>query len=499
MSIIFRDEHQKQLYSKVREFIYSKNNTLLISGPPGSGKTYITIHSLLDNFDGKIIVILRTHSQQDHYSKLFGDNFLSIRGIEYHCQIQQVKLHPLRNQLCKWMRVGRHTVCRGCQYRLQFMEITRHKVISFLYSHSAELIKSILENLGEDYIIVFDEYHHCLPKEQTFSIHFLQLASAEYGKRIDLNDADIVNKIPEMKNIGERNWRRIGYSYLLNLAETIQYLAEGNRWFYKTFSGDIAYLDDSIYSLVNTANTKKIFISATPLPNIQGILEYDETFHMNYELKNTIFMLYTGFKFNYNTRNDEKVVKHIRKLLYHLAKYKTVIFFPSRSALKAVYPRLPENFTTNPGEFPEKNTLLISGGKYSEGIDLPRDLEIIVVIGIPYDDPLPRNPYLRQLFRYFKFYNTSVKKLLYDYRALMKVIQSFGRGIRDTRQKLVVILADNRYTKDKWMEYFPEWLQANISRFRGVNNIKMLDEFITRYLLDLNDISWLDEIPIGFH
>jgi Rad3-related DNA helicase len=351
VTLLFRDKYQENLYNTVKEFIYSNKNTLLISGPPGSGKTYITIHSLLDNFDGKIIVILRTHSQQDHYQKLFGDDFLSIRGIEYHCQIQQVKLHPLKNQL----------LCRGCKYRIQFMEIPKHKVISFLYSHNAELIKNILNNLGEEYIMVFDEYHHCLPREQAIPIHFLQLASAEYGSKIDLNDSGIMEKIDSMKDIGEKSWRKVGYSYLLSLSEIIQYLHNKNRWFYKTTNGDIAYLDDSIYSLINTTNIKKIFISATPLPEIEGLLTYDEQYNIIPKLDNIAFIIYSGFKFNYETKNDEKVLKHIRKLLYHLGKYRTVIFFPSKSALRSVYPKLPENFTTDPSELPMKNTLLIAG------------------------------------------------------------------------------------------------------------------------------------------
>ncbi len=489
--ITFRDELQEKLYNKIKEFIDSEKRSLLISGPPGSGKTFITIHSLIDNFNGKIVVILRTHSQQDHYKKLFGDDFLSIRGIEYHCQIPQVKMHPLRNQLCKWMRLGKHTACRGCQYRLQFMEIPKYKVISFLYSHNAELIQNILKNI-DNYVLVFDEYHHVLPKEQTISKYFIQLASAEYGEELDLNkDSFIEERIKEMKEIGERNWRKVGYSYLLQLVEIIEYLKNKNRWFYRVEDG-YAYLDDSIYSLVNN-NAKNIFISATPLPEIQGLLNYDSKFNMNYELKNIIFAVYKGFKFSFNERGDEKTIKHIRKLLYCLSKYKSVVFFPSSSALKSVFPRLPEGFTLKVEEFPEKNTLLIAGGKFSEGIDLPKDIEIITIIGIPYDDPLFRNPYLRELFRYFKF-TINTRKILYQYRALLKTIQSFGRGIRDIKQKLIVVLADKRYADEQWLELFPEWLKFNISKFEFFNKIEELDEFILHSLLFNNEeaLRWLE-------
>jgi len=491
--IEFRDSYQEQLYNKVREFINSNNSSLLVSGPPGSGKTFITIHSLLDNFDGKIIVILRTHSQQDHYKKLFQDDFLSIRGIEYHCQIQQVKLHPLRNQLCKWMRLGKHIICQGCRYRLQFMEIPKYKVISFLYSHSAELIKSILENLNDDYILVFDEYHHILPREQTISKHFIQLAGAEYGSEINIwRLPKIVEELSEMKRIGERNWKKMGYSYLLQLTETIEYLKNNGRWFYKA-GEEYGYLDDSIYSLVNN-DIKKIFISATPLPEIEGLLGYDDIVNMTPRM-NALFTVYTGFRFSYKDRGDEKIVKHIRKLLHRLGKYRTVIFFPSYSALKTVYPKLPENFTINPDEFPEKNTLLIAGGRYGEGIDLPSDIEVLTVIGIPYDDPLFRNPYLRELYRYFKLHDVKVRKLLYDYRALLKIIQSFGRGIRDVRQRLLIVLADKRYSYDKWIELFPEWLRNNIDRFEFFNEIDELDEFISRALLFNSEdaLQWLKE------
>ncbi|RLG61590.1 hypothetical protein DRN87_02075 [Candidatus Geothermarchaeota archaeon] len=219
---------------------------------------------------------------------------------------------------------------------------------------------------------------------------------------------------------------------------------------------------------------------------------------MNYELGNTLFLVYKGFKFNFEARRDEKVIKHIRKLLYHLSKYKSVVFFPSSSALKSVFPRLPEGFTLKVEEFPEKNTLLVAGGKFSEGIDLPQDIEVITVIGMPYDDPIFRNPYLRELFRYFKFHSVKVRKLLYDYRALLKTVQSFGRGIRNVNQKLIVILADNRYTREKWLEYFPEWLKFNISKFEFFNEIEELDEFISRSLLFNNEeaLKWLEEYRV---
>ena len=124
--------------------------------------------------------------------------------------------------------------------------------------------------------------------------------------------------------------------------------------------------------------------------------------------------------------------------------------------------------------------------------DLPRDIEVITIIGIPYDDPLFKNPYLQQLFRYFHS-TIQARKTLYDYKALLKVVQSFGRGIRDIRQRTLIILADKRYTNDKWIQLFPQWLKMNISRFRGIDDIQMLDNFIARWILGLEDITWLDE------
>jgi len=58
-----------------------------------------------------------------------------------------------------------------------------------------------------------------------------------------------------------------------------------------------------------------------------------------------------------------------------------------------------------------------------------------------------------------------------------------------------VILADNRYTREKWLEYFPEWLKFNISKFEFFNEIKELDEFISRTLLFNNEeaLKWLED------
>ena len=214
---------------------------------------------------------------------------------------------------------------------------------------------------------------------------------------------------------------------------------------------------------------------------------------MNYEL-NTVFVIYIGFKFNFKTRSDPKTTKHIRKLIYALSKYRSIIFFPSSSALKSVLPKLPINFTTEPTEYPMKNTLLIAGGKWSEGIDLPTPPEVLVVVGVPYDDPLPKNPYLRELFRYFKLYNVKVRRVLYDYKAILKVIQSFGRGIRNIQRKLLIILADKRYTNEKMFELFPEWLKNNVHKFVTIDNLEILDKFIARWNLDLRPVEWLEEV-----
>jgi len=375
---------------------------------------------------------------------------------------------------------------------MQFLNIPKYKIISFLYSHSIELIKSILEHLEEKYILVFDEFQHCLPREQVIPSHFVQLASAEYGKGISLNQFISESETQQMKKVGEENWKRVGYSYLLALTETIEYLNKKDRWFYRVDNGH-AYLDDSIYSLINDKKVKKVFISATPLPEVSELgIQYHDKFHMNYEL-NTIFVVYVGFKFKFETRSDPKTTKHIRKLIYALSKYRSVIFFPSSSALKSVFPKLPKDFTTEPAEYPEKNVLLISGGKWSEGIDLETP-EILCVLGIPYDDPVYRNPYLQQLFSYFKLYNVQVRKVLYDYKAVTKVVQSFGRGIRNPQQKLLVILADRRYISEKIYALFPSWLRYNLEKFKVIDDLSILNEFIVRWNLNLNAEKWLEEV-----
>ena len=481
-SISFRDEYQRRIYDEIIKFINNpEKSTLLISAPPGTGKTYITITALLNNFNGRIVVVLRTHTQQEHYKKILPmEEYLALRGMESFCKIPQVIYHPLKHQLCQWMR--RMGKCKGCLYQYQFIEAKRKRVISLLYSHLSTPLHDLL-NSAE--IIIFDEYQNLIPNEKTLNWTVIQLAEAELGSKIDLNSkSSIIKNLATWKELGLKIWSKKGYSYLLELSNILSSLLLKNTWIYKK-GENYGYLDVSAYEYALKLPTKKIFISATPLPEINGLLSYDQIVEITPTLKNVLFLIFDAFSLPYYKRYDKKVREVIIKLVDIVSTYRSAIFLPSKTVKDLLFKKLPSNITEDIKDFmnnTNKSALLIAGGKYSEAIDLP-NLDIITIVGIPYEEPIHINPGLKQLFKYYKLYNVKVRRLFYDYKAILKVIQAIGRGIRRVDQRLLVIFADKRYTEERIFDLFPTWLKSQV--FLRIDDFDILKELIIRWNLKL--------------
>jgi len=89
----------------------------------------------------------------------------------------------------------------------------------------------------------------------------------------------------------------------------------------------------------------------------------------------------------------------------------------------------------------------VMGGRVSEGLDFPaEELEIVVIVGIPYPKPTARQRGLQQ------YYDMKFRKgweYIVEAPTARKLLQSIGRLIRDENDRGIVIILDRRAPRFK--------------------------------------------------
>ncbi len=152
--------------------------------------------------------------------------------------------------------------------------------------------------------------------------------------------------------------------------------------------------------------------------------------------------------------NIEKIGKYIEKIL-KIGK-NTAIFFPSYSILKKIM-----NIVSLDSLVEEKgmkqhvlfdmvdkfrreggSILSVFGGRLSEGLDFPgKQLEIVVIAGIPYPKPTAR---VKALERYYDYKLGNGWDYVFKMPAEIKMRQAIGRLIRSEDDRGVAIILDKR-------------------------------------------------------
>jgi len=166
------------------------------------------------------------------------------------------------------------------------------------------------------------------------------------------------------------------------------------------------------------------------------------------------------------TTKYEEVDRHIDAFASHIEKIigigrNTAIFFPSYSLLSKVEEKLKikplvedrrmrqyalfdmiEKFREEGGAI-----LSVLGGRLYEGLDFPGEqLEIVVIVGIPYPKPTPR---VKTLERYYESKFGNGWDYAFRIPALIKMRQAIGRLIRSSEDRGVAVILDRRATSFK--------------------------------------------------
>ena len=149
-----------------------------------------------------------------------------------------------------------------------------------------------------------------------------------------------------------------------------------------------------------------------------------------------------------------------------------LVFFPSYGYLRAV-----ESFVMSPGYFRvfqepglseeqriqmvdflkgDRPVLMfaVQGGIFSEGMDYPGQS---VIGGIVVGPGLPQVSYETELLReYYDRTRSQGFEFAYLYPGMSRVIQSAGRVIRSPKDRGIIVLVGERFTKPPYNEMFPE-------------------------------------------
>ena len=117
----------------------------------------------------------------------------------------------------------------------------------------------------------------------------------------------------------------------------------------------------------------------------------------------------------------------------------------------------------------------VLGGSFSEGVDLPGARLIgAIIFGVG----LPGLSNERNIIRdYYDNRGESGYDNAYAFPGMNNVLQAAGRVIRRVDDKGVVVLADDRYTEEKYKALFPpHWTNTKIA-----NNARELAEIIQKF------------------
>ena len=404
---------------------------------------------MAEEHEGRIVVVLRTHSQQDHIARILkGYDYAPIRGISHYCRNSYVRSSAFPYQLCRFL--AGQGLCR-CDYIAQFERASKARVVSLLYSHLPNVFHQIVRR---DDVVVLDEYHHVIEPEIIDVTELWNKAEEELGgKLVEPNPVGLEER-------GLKIWASSGQSYSLELSKLI-------RSGYHELNGRKYAVIDYLSQIPE--ENKLILISATPLP--REVVSYDEAFEFEPKLEEVRLLVYKRFTFTHRTRKDPRTVDMIRALLQALSGFRTIAFLPSYESREIVRPQ-DLGYSEDPRELP---TALVMGGKYAEGIDI-NDSEVVLVIGIPYPDPFEEATQIAQRWAKKKGIKGWQRKT-----AFIRAFQALGRGIRSPNARQVLILADRRYADLRTFDLAPGWFRA--IKAHGIESLKVLREYLTRYWL----------------
>jgi len=275
---------------------------------------------------------------------------------------------------------------------------------------------------------------------------------------------DIIADIKESKNMLPRSYiRSIGKFFLswLSLDERWVKIIEKKE---DNIKINAYCLDSSLASSILNAFYCSIHISATLQPleeyrNIIGIEAEISSYPSPFPKENRKVIYVEGVSTKYYMDDEMliKIKKYVEEICNKIEK-NMLIFFPSYHIMERFIEKMEierkiyvedrkdkqKDIMAKINEFKEKKGIFLSviGGRISEGIDFPsKELEIVIIVGIPYPPPSEKQNALKNF--YDKKFGEGWK-YAYESYAIRKIKQSIGRLIRREDDKGMAIILDER-------------------------------------------------------
>jgi len=131
-----------------------------------------------------------------------------------------------------------------------------------------------------------------------------------------------------------------------------------------------------------------------------------------------------------------------------LSNLKGYVYFEEQKMSQCALMDLVSDFKEHGNNNLESAALFsVMGGRISEGMDFPaEELEIAVIVGIPYPKPTARQKGLR---RYYDLKFNKGWEYTVEAPTARKLLQSIGRLIRDEKDRGVAVILDKRVTRFK--------------------------------------------------
>lgn len=108
----------------------------------------------------------------------------------------------------------------------------------------------------------------------------------------------------------------------------------------------------------------------------------------------------------------------------------------------------------------------VQGGRNSEGGDFPgATMESVIVVGVPYARPTPRNNALIEYFN--NRFNGKGRDYAYVLPAMTRAIQAAGRPVRRLDDKGAIVLLDQRFATPYLKRFMPAWLTNALQTISG--------------------------------
>ncbi|HAX72122.1 MAG TPA: ATP-dependent DNA helicase [Firmicutes bacterium] len=384
--------------------------------------------------------------------------------------------------------------------------------------YSATLMKEPISELKR----VFKDRHKELAKAlSNFDMKFIEYRrELQEGNHKDLFKLDLdrafLNRAEDLLDVTEKYLYQYPdteykpqlmtlYFDLFQFLRIADFFNEQFRARYERFGADvrvsIVCLNPSQYLVEKMEQVRStILFSATlhPLDYYQTVLLNDEDCEQiflptPFERKHLELIVHRGISTKYRAR--EYSLQHLVQSIYEITRKQVgnyLVFFPSYQYLEMVYDayeqrvgqtqkllvqeremdevareQFLDQFVSQPTQTLVGFTVL--GGIFGEGIDLIGDRligSIIVGVGLPQINPLTE-----QRRQYFEDKFAKGYLYAYVYPGFNKVMQAVGRVIRTEHDKGMVMLMDERYVEQTYLELFPyEWQHA---KFIGhINEIR---------------------------